>query len=140
MFGRSFKRYLEKRDEEFRRRDEEFKAEAQRRDAEAQKRDAELKAETRRRDAELKAEARRRDAETQKRDAEGRARWARLEELRAKSDAQVEETRKFNREILLRNEKVYTRLIAEIEDGRKQIQANTQAVLSVLDRLNGSSA
>ena len=122
MFGRSFKRYLEKRDEEFRKRDEELRAEAQRRDAEAQRRDAQLKAEAR------------------KRDAEGRARWARLEELRVKSDAQAEETREFNREILLRNEKVYTRLIAEIEDGRKQIQANTQAVLSVLDRLNGSSA
>jgi len=129
VFGRSFKRYLEKRDEEFRKRDEELRAEAQRRDAEAQRRDAEAQ----RRDAQLKAEAR-------KRDAEGRARWARLEELRVKSDAQAEETREFNREILLRNEKVYTRLIAEIEDGRKQIQANTQAVLSVLDRLNGSSA
>jgi hypothetical protein len=52
----------------------------------------------------------------------------------------VEETREFNREILLRNEKVYTSAIAEMEEGRKQIQANTQAVLSVLDRLNGSSA
>jgi hypothetical protein len=126
MFGRSFKRYLEKRDEEFHRRDEELRTEAQ-------QRDEELKAEARKRDEELKAEAR-------KRDAEGSARWARLEELRAKSDAQTEETREFNREILLRNEKVYTRLIAEIEDQRKQIQANTQAVLSVLDRFNGSSA
>jgi hypothetical protein len=52
----------------------------------------------------------------------------------------VEETREFNREILLRNEKVYTSAIAEMEEGRKQIQANTKAVLSVLDRLNGSSA
>lgn len=52
----------------------------------------------------------------------------------------VEETREFNREILLRNEKVYTSVIAEMEEGRKQIQANTQAVLSMLDRLNGSSA
>ena len=52
----------------------------------------------------------------------------------------VEETREFNREILLRNEKVYTSVIAEMEEGRKQIQANTQTVLSVLDRLNGSSA
>jgi len=51
-----------------------------------------------------------------------------------------EETREFNREILLRNEKVYTSVIAEMEEGRKQIQANTQAVLSVLDRLKCSSA
>lgn len=52
----------------------------------------------------------------------------------------VEETREFNREILLRNEKVYTSVIAEMEEGRKQIRANTQAVLSMLDRFNGSSA
>lgn len=51
----------------------------------------------------------------------------------------VEETREFNREILLRNEKVYTSVIAEMEQGRKQIRANTQAVLSVLDRLNGTA-
>jgi hypothetical protein len=52
----------------------------------------------------------------------------------------VEETREFNREILLRNEKVYTSVIAEMEEGRRQIRANTQAVLSMLDRFNGSSA
>jgi hypothetical protein len=52
----------------------------------------------------------------------------------------VEETREFNREILLRNEKVYTSVIAEMEEGRKQIRANTQAVLNMLDRFNGSSA
>ena len=28
----------------------------------------------------------------------------------------------------------------QLEEGTKQIQANTQAILSVLDRLNGSSA
>ena len=48
----------------------------------------------------------------------------------------VEETREFNREILLRNEKVYTKLIAEIEEGREQIRANTQAVLRLLDRFD----
>jgi len=59
--------------------------------------------------------------------------------------AQGEELREFNREILLRNEKVYTAVIAEmekqgrqIEEGRRQLQANTKAVLSVLDRMNGS--
>jgi hypothetical protein len=51
----------------------------------------------------------------------------------------VEETREFNREILLRNEKVYTSVIAEMEEGRKQIRANTQAVLSMLDRFNGTA-
>jgi hypothetical protein len=58
-----------------------------------------------------------------------------------------EEFREFNREILLRNEKVYTSVIAEMErnsvridEGTKQLRANTRAVLSVLDRLNGSSS
>jgi hypothetical protein len=50
----------------------------------------------------------------------------------------IAEFREFNREILLRNEKVYTSVIAEMEEGRKQIAANTEAVLSVLDRMNGS--
>jgi hypothetical protein len=55
----------------------------------------------------------------------------------------LEETREFNREILLRNEKVYLSVIAdmerlgrEIEDGRRQIQANTEAVLRLLDRFD----
>jgi hypothetical protein len=52
----------------------------------------------------------------------------------------VEETRDFNREILLRNEKVYTRVIVQLEENTEQIRANTQAVLSMLDRFNGSSA
>lgn len=52
--------------------------------------------------------------------------------------ARNEEFREFNREILLRNEKIYTALIAEMEEGRKQIQANTEAVLSMLDRFEGS--
>jgi hypothetical protein len=82
VFGRGFKRYLEKRDEEFR-------------------------------------------TWTQEREEK-------FEELR-------EESREFNREILLRNEKVYTSVIAEMEEGRKQIQANTQAVLSMLDRFNGTA-
>lgn len=69
---------------------------------------------------------------------EVQAHKAELHGLREKAEAREEETREFNREILLRNEKVYTTVIAEMEEGRKQIQANTRAVLSVLDRLNGS--
>jgi hypothetical protein len=89
-------------------------------------------------------EARKRDAEraeeARKRDEEGNARWAQLQQLRERAEVREEETREFNREILLRNEKVYTTVIAEMEEGRRQIRANTQAVLSVLDRLNGSSS
>lgn len=67
----------------------------------------------------------RRDEESRRRDEEGEAR---TEELRA-----------FMREILSRNEKVYTAMVAEMEEGRKQIAANTKAVLSMLDRMNGSA-
>ena len=55
----------------------------------------------------------------------------------------LEETREFNREILLRNEKVYTSVLArleklgeEMEEGRLQIRANTEAVLRLLDRFD----
>ncbi|MDX6603385.1 MAG: hypothetical protein QOF13_2587 [Solirubrobacterales bacterium] len=59
-------------------------------------------------------------------------------ELRERAEAQAEETREFNREILLRNEKVYKTVIAEMEEGREQIRANTQAVLRMLDRFSDS--
>jgi hypothetical protein len=58
------------------------------------------------------------------------------EEWKADLARRDEEMREFNREILLRNEKVYTAVLAELEEGRKQLRANTQAVLSVLDRLS----
>jgi hypothetical protein len=57
-----------------------------------------------------------------------------VEESRA---ARVE-MREFNREILLRNEKVYTAMIARLEENAEQTRANTRAVLSVLDRLESS--
>jgi hypothetical protein len=60
------------------------------------------------------------------------------EEFREEFSRRDEEMREFNREILLRNEKVYKAVIAEVEEGRKQIQANTRAVLSVLDRLDAA--
>ena len=88
-----------------------------------------------------------RDAEAAERAAEGRNRWAEVQRLREKAEAREEETREFNREILLRNEKVYTSMIAEMErnsrridEGTKQLRANTQAVLSMLDRFKGSSS
>lgn len=61
---------------------------------------------------------------------QSRACIAHLDQLR-------EETREFNREMLLRNEKVYKAVIAQLEENTKQTRANTQAVLSVLDRLDG---
>jgi hypothetical protein len=60
---------------------------------------------------------------------ESRQREERLDQL-------LEDAREFNREILLRNEKVYKGVLAELEEGRRQIQANTQAVLRLLDRFD----
>lgn len=81
------------------------------------------------------------EARTEQMRREGEERMAKMRE---EGDARSEEMREFMREILLRNEKVYTAVIAEAERGRKQleegteqIRANTKAVLSVLDRFNG---
>ena len=57
----------------------------------------------------------------------------REEEMRREWEA----TREFNREILLRNEKVYTSMIVQLEENTEQTRANTRAVLSMLDRLDG---
>jgi hypothetical protein len=73
--------------------------------------------------AEMRQEAKRRDEEAKRREVEGKRR--------------EEETREFNREILLRNEKVYTAMIVQIEENTEQTRANTKAVLSLLDRFNG---
>jgi Skp family chaperone for outer membrane proteins len=129
VLDRKLTRYFEKRDDEIRLRDERWDEESRQRDAEARERNERWE-----REAEKWAE-------------ESRERWAELrrsrerdKELRKKAEAQAEETREFNREILLRNEKVYTSLIKQIEEGSEQLRANTQAVLSMLDRFNGSSA
>jgi len=81
-------------------------------------------------------EAKRREEEAKRREEEAKRRE---EERKQEGEARTVEMREFMREILLRNEKVYTAMIAEMEEGRKQIAANTKAVLSVLDRLNGSA-
>jgi hypothetical protein len=85
---------------------------------------AQREEEWRKRNAEFQEEARQRSEEARQRE----------EELKRFG----EENREYNREMLLRNEKVYKAVIAEVEEGRKQIAANTRAVLSVLDRLENS--
>ncbi len=115
VFGRRLTRYFEKRDEEIRVRDERWGAEAKERDKEARRREEQWAAESRKRDEEAR-------------------------HSRERLNALVKETREFNREILLRNEKVYTSLIAQVEESTEEIRANTRAVLSVLDRLDGLSA
>jgi hypothetical protein len=64
-----------------------------------------------------------------------------VREFVEESRQQREEMREFNREILLRNEKVYTAVIAEMEKNGKQIEENTErtragteALLKLLDR------
>ncbi len=67
-----------------------------------------------------------------------RQREEEFERLIEASERRTEETQEFNREILLRNEKVYTSAIVQLEENTEQTRANTKAVLSMLDRFNGS--
>lgn len=46
----------------------------------------------------------------------------------------MDETREFNREILLRNEKVYTGVIAQLEENTAATRANTEGLLKALGR------
>lgn len=55
----------------------------------------------------------------------------------------VEETREFNREILLRNEKVYTGVIVRLEElseesrsSTEETKAQTKALLKLIDRFD----
>jgi hypothetical protein len=68
-------------------------------------------------------ESRRRDAEFRERVAESRRREARLDRL-------VEETREYNREILLRNEKVYKGVLIRLEELGKETRASTAQIKS----------
>ena len=77
-----------------------------------------------------------------------------IAEMREESQRRVEEaerrseeTRDFNREILLRNEKVYTSMIAQLEKNTAQAhssieetRAQTQALLRLIDRFDGNGA
>jgi hypothetical protein len=69
-----------------------------------------------------------------------REEFARLMEA---SERRTEETREYNREILLRNEKVYTSVVARLEKNNAQIESNTeetraqtQALLRLIDRFD----
>ncbi len=78
----------------------------------------------------------RRDGEFRQRAEESRQREERLDRL-------VEETREYNREILLRNEKVYKSVLVRLEEMGKEIRSNTeetraqtQALLRLIDRFD----
>lgn len=73
--------------------------------------------------------------------------FGRRESLREVIRNEQEKTREFEREILLRNEKVYTSVIAEMERNGEQIVANTEetragtkAILKLLDRFDSGGA
>jgi ATPase subunit of ABC transporter with duplicated ATPase domains len=123
---------------------QEFRLQQENREAEARQRDEEFKRQQEKREAEAKERSEEFRRYQEKRDEEFRSHQAQLDRLRVAAEAREEETREFNREILLRNEKVYKAVIVELEkgakqleEGSKQIRANTQAVLRVLDRLDG---
>jgi len=126
-------RYQERREEEFRASHEAHMAEIRARDEAHKAEIASRLAETHAQIEEIRTERK----ELQARNAEFQAYVEESRAARAKSDRLFEEMREFNREILLRNEKVYKSVLVELEEGRKQLRANTRAVLSVLDRFNG---
>lgn len=76
-------------------------------------------------------------------DEEFRQRREEFERLMEASECRTEETREYNREILLRNEKVYTGVIARLEELGEETRANieetraqTQALLRLIDRFD----
>jgi hypothetical protein len=63
-----------------------------------------------------------------------------------KSRLAIEETREFNREILLRNEKVYTGVIVRLEELNEETRSNTaetraqtRALMQLIDRFEEKS-
>ncbi|HEX8754008.1 MAG TPA: hypothetical protein VF731_11390 [Solirubrobacterales bacterium] len=121
----------EERVAETRRWEERWAAETQKREREARRREA---------------EAQKREAEAQKREVKAQEREERREAEAAAREAEArrrgEETREFNREILLRNEKVYTGVIRRLEkmdeatrSNVEETRAQTKALLRLLDRL-----
>jgi len=133
MFGRqSFREFLRDQREESRREHEETMSYLRRCDEEWKRRDERWEQETKRRDEEWLQETKRRDEE-----------WEKAMERRD------EKMGEFNREILLRNEKVYTAMIAQLEENTARVaesseetRAQTRALLKLIDRFDdpGSSA
>jgi hypothetical protein len=70
-----------------------------------------------------------------------------IRNLHEENQMLAEETREYNREILLRNEKVYTSVIAKLEKQSRQIEENTartragtEAILKLLGRFDDPGA
>jgi hypothetical protein len=93
-------------------------------------------------------EARLRQEESRRRQEESRARQEEWEkesrQAMERSARAIEDFREFNREILLRNEKVYTSVLQrlellaeEIREHRDETRAQTKALLKLLDRFDG---
>lgn len=93
--------------------------------------------------AEMREESQRRDEESQRRDEEAKRRDADFKRREDEFKGLVEETREYNREILLRNEKVYRSVITQLDKNTVQMESNTdetraqtQALLRLIDRMN----
>jgi hypothetical protein len=93
-------------------------------------------------------ELRRWDEEARHRQEESRHRQEEWEkesrQAMERSARAIEDFREFNREILLRNEKVYTSVLQrlellaeEIREHRDETRAQTKALLKLLDRFDG---
>lgn len=80
--------------------------------------------------------------ESQERSLENKLLFAEMREGARRRD---EEMREFNREILLRNEKVYTSAIAQLEkntakvhESTEETRAQTRALMRLIDRMDES--
>jgi hypothetical protein len=102
---------------------------------------------SRRRDREVQESmsySRQRDREVQESMSYSRQRDQEVQAYIEESRTNVEEFAEFNREILLRNEKVYTGVIRRLEELGEETRSNveetraqTQALLRVINRLDG---
>lgn len=91
--------------------------------------------------AEFRQDWRRREAQLDHRWAEGERRWEERDRWRSDNERM---SRRFHDELLKTNARITEDLIAaigviraEVEDSREQIQANTRAVLRLLDERFG---
>jgi hypothetical protein len=132
---------MERFRQDMERRDAEFREETDRRD----RRDVEHRQERDRKDAEFRQEREQRDAEFREGRIKSDERWIELKEetrdLRVEYDRELAETRRFNRELLIRLEKTYANLGVtmqlvgdELGELKEAVRAQTAAIMKLVDR------
>jgi chromosome segregation ATPase len=103
--------------------------------------------ETARRDVEYREATARRDAECREDRARSESEWRdlrqRSDELRGDYNRELEETRRFNRELLIRLDKTYANLTVtlalvadELAEVKLAVRAQTEAIMKLVDRFD----